>query len=88
MNRIAVAKELVKLAGELVNAEPAQLFASKKPIQADDVSSRMRRIRDYLLDIQDFVARHQGGKPESTTEVTQKEIADLKRCVGRAIDLT
>jgi hypothetical protein len=46
---------------------------------------RIKQIRGYLLDIQDFVFRHRGSKEPS---VAAGEIEALKSKVQRALDLT
>lgn len=50
-----------------------------------EVDNRTAKIRQLLLDVQDFVFRHRG---TSSPEVTGKEIDDLKWKVQRALDLT
>jgi hypothetical protein len=54
-----------------------------KMVTAEDVD--LKRIRGYLLDIQDFVFRHRGS---ASPMVTGREIEELKSWVQRAIDLT
>jgi hypothetical protein len=53
-----------------------------------DEAVRLKKIRDRLLDVQDFVFRHRCSNPATLVEVTGKEISDLKWAVQRALDLT
>ena len=49
---------------------------------------KLHRIREKLLDIQDFVFRHRVTRPDSEVAVTGREIEDLKWAVQRALELT
>jgi hypothetical protein len=49
---------------------------------------KIKKIRNSLLDIQDFVFRHRTTNPNTMVEVSGKEISDLKWAVGKALELT
>lgn len=76
------ARELVAVAKLLTmwDEQHSELCYSKL-----EVDNRIVKIRQSLLDIQDFVFRHRG---TSNPEVTGREVEDLKVKVQRALDLT
>lgn len=82
----------VKLAQErqMKTRRGTDTFVAKELASADTLEDTvtMKKIRHFLLDVQDFVFRHRVTNPATVVEVTGKEIEDVKWAVGRALDLT